>query len=154
MGFSFYLSSMGLFGSIFGKKEFKAIKGVQVGEAKGQLIAQSESGQLFAFTEELMDVKFLKLMIVSNQKFRSFSGGTVHFKSQGNDYTFESDLSDIQSMPEDGLMVTEFDVEWNDELNALEGKTLDLIIIKIGKAELQLNEIVQWPIQLSPDEEE
>jgi hypothetical protein len=145
---------MGLFDSLFGKKEFKAIKGVQMGDAKGQLLAQDDNGQLFGFTEEIMDTKFLKLMLVSSKKFRSYNGGNVVFQSESNAYDFEIDLSEIQSIPEDGMMVTEFDIEWNDKMDEISEKKIEKIDIQIGKAKLVLQEIVSWPIQEQSEEEE
>ncbi len=146
---------MGLFDSLFGKKkEFKAIKGVQMGDAKGQLLAQDENGQLFGFTEEIMDTKFLKLMLVSSKKFRSYTGGNVIFESENTAYDFEIDLSEIQSIPEDGVMVTEFDLEWTDKMDEISEKKIEKVDIQIGKAKLVLQEIVSWPIQELSDEEE
>ena len=145
---------MGLFDSLFGKKEFKAIKGVQMGDAKGQLLAQDENGQLFGFTEEIMDTKFLKLMLVSSKKFRSYNGGKVSFQSENKAYDFDIDLSEIQSVPEDGVMVTEFDLEWTEKMDELSQKKIEMVDIQIGKGKLALQEIVSWPIQELSEEEE
>ncbi len=63
----------------------------------GDKIAESKEGQLYTISNELNGYLFLETVIISNIKFKTFSGAQLTFLSSEKNLVIQSDSQEIES---------------------------------------------------------
>ena len=118
--------------------EFKLVN------ARGEKIASSENGGIWAEINELADYTFLDLIVVGNKKIKTAEGCEIVFKGDAKEVKLVSDMKEIESNHSNvsNRFITEisFDIT-NLEVDFILNREAETVTLK-HKKEVEIFEII------------
>jgi len=118
--------------------EFKLVN------ARGEKIASSENGGIWAEINELADYTFLDLIVVGNKKIKTAEGCEIVFKAAAKEVKLVSDMKEIESNHSNvsNRFITEisFDIT-NLEVDFILNREAETVTLK-HKKEVEIFEII------------